>query len=131
MDIFAFTEVFSSLDLIKGFFQIPVSEPHRKFYAFSDGRRHLEYCRCPMGSKNSGATMASLMEIIFRGFPPHYLLSYLDDIFLATTDTRTHLDMLKRIFSAFFLTPQIHNNLPYCMRLPEGIGTLNFICVRL
>ena len=93
-------KVFSSLDLLKGFFQIPVAESHRKFYGFSDGKRHLEYCRTPMGSKNSGATMAALMEVVFRGMPPEYFLSYLDDIIVCTPCVKSHLEMLEKVFAA-------------------------------
>ena len=46
--------VISTLDLLKGYFQIEVAEGHRKYFGFSDGRRHLEYVRTPMGAKNLG-----------------------------------------------------------------------------
>ena len=93
-------KVFSSLDLIKGFFQIPIIESHRKYYGFSDGKRKLEYCRCPMGAKNSTATMARLMELCFRGIDPKFFLSYLDDILIGSPCVKTHLQTLRKVLEA-------------------------------
>ena len=117
---------FSSLDLLKGFFQIEVSESHKHFYGFSDGRRHLEYNRVPMGSKNSSSTLAQLMEIVFRGFPPEYFLSYLDDILLATPTVELHLTYLERIFSALKRAGLKLNPLK-CKFGQRSVSTLGFV----
>ena len=44
-------KVFSTLDLTKGYHQIKILESQRRLFAFSDGTRHLEYVRVPMGGK--------------------------------------------------------------------------------
>ena len=93
-------KIFSSIDLVKGYFQVEVVESQRKYFAFSDGRRHLEFCRTPMGCSNSSATMQALMELIFRGFPPEFLLCYLDDIIVATPTIESHLVMLDKVLAA-------------------------------
>ena len=92
--------VISTMDLIKGYHQIEVAPAHRKYFGFCDGRRHMEYIRTPMGAKNSGATMAALMELVFRGLPSEYILSYLDDIVVATPDIETHFVVLEQVFKA-------------------------------
>ena len=91
-------KIFSSLDLLKAYYQIPVVEEHQKFYAYSDGRRHLQFARCPMGAKNSGSSLALLMELVLRGLPPESVIGYLDDILVATEDWESHLAILKRLF---------------------------------
>ena len=93
-------KVMTTMDLLKGYFQIGVAESQKKYFGFSDGKRHLEYNRTPMGAKNSGATMAALMELVFRGLPAEFILSYLDDILVATPDFDTHLEVLEKVFSA-------------------------------
>ena len=93
-------KVFSSIDLVKGYFQVEVVESQKKYFAFSDGKRHLEFQRMPMGCSGSSATMQALMELIFRGFPPEYLLSYLDDIIIATPTVESHLEMLEKVLAA-------------------------------
>ena len=92
--------VFSTMDLLKAYYQIPVVEEDTKYYAFSDGRRHLEFARCPMGAKNSGSTLALLMELVLRGLPPECVLGYLDDILIATEDFESHIKILDRLFTA-------------------------------
>ena len=67
---------------------------------FSDGRRHLEYVRVPIGAKNSSASMQCLMELVMRGLPVEYLLVYMDDILLATPTEEMHLEILERVFEA-------------------------------
>ena len=93
-------KVITTMDLLKGYFQVEVAEAHRKFFAFSDGRRHLEYLRTPMGAKNSGATMAALMELVMRGLPTQYVLAYLDDIIICTPDIQTHFEVIRGVFKA-------------------------------
>ena len=93
-------KVISTLDLLKGYFQVEVAEAHRKFFGFSDGRRNLEYVRTPMGAKNSGATMAALMELVMRGLPTQFVLAYLDDIIICTPDIETHFEMIRGVFKA-------------------------------
>ena len=94
--------VISTMDLIKGYHQIDVAEAHRKYFGFCDGRRHMEYIRTPMGAKNSGATMAALMELVLRGLSPEYVLSYLDDIVIATPDIETHFIVMEQVFKALW-----------------------------
>ena len=92
--------VISTMDLLKGYYQIPVAPAHTKFFGFSDGRRQLEHLMTPMGAKNSGATMASLMSLVFRGLPPEHILSYLDDIVVVSETVEEHFEMLRSVFKA-------------------------------
>ena len=126
--IWAFKDpkVFTSLDLLKGFFQIPVAESHRKYFGFNDGKWQLEYCRTPMGSKNSGATMASLVEILFRGFPCQFLLAYLDDVLLCTPSVSLHLTLLDRVLSAFVRAGLKLNPLK-CKFAQDSVASLGFV----
>ena len=75
-------------------------ESHRKVYGFSDGRRKLEYNRCPMGARNSGCSMQRLMELVCRGMEPQYFVCYLDDLLIATPCAKTHLKMIDKAFAA-------------------------------
>ena len=93
-------KVFSSLDLLSGYFQVPVAEQDKEYFAFSDGRRHLEFNRMPQGARNSGPTMSLLMELVFKGIPPKFLCVYLANMPLATPDVGTHLTLLKKVFAA-------------------------------
>ena len=53
-----------------------------------------------MGGKNSGSTLALLMELVLRGLPPECVLGYLDDILIATEDWDSHIKILTQLFNA-------------------------------
>ena len=93
-------QYFSSMDLLRAYYQIPVASEDQRYYAFSDGRRHMQFARCPMGAKNSGSTLAMLMELVLRGLPPECVIGYLDDILLATEDWDTHMELLDKLLKS-------------------------------
>ena len=91
---------FSSMDLTKGFWQIPIHPDDRKFFAFSTENLHLEYLVAPMGAKNSPSYLSSLMQLVLRGLPIQHVISYLDDILVADTCMEDHLRHLDLVLSA-------------------------------
>ena len=91
---------FSSLDLTKGFWQIPVHPDDRKFFAFSTESMHLEYLVAPMGAKNSPSYLSSLMQLVLRGLPIQHVISYLDDILVADKTMEEHLLHLDQVLTA-------------------------------
>ena len=91
---------FTSLDLTKGFWQIPVHPEDRKFFAFSTETMHLEYLVAPMGAKNSPAALCALMQLVLRGLPAEHVISYLDDILVATETMEDHIFYLDKVFAA-------------------------------
>ena len=54
----------------------------------------------PQGEINSTSTMNGLMSIVFRDFPPHHLVTFLDDIITASETYRSHLQLLDRTLTA-------------------------------
>ena len=91
---------FSTMDLTKGFWQVPIKEEDRKFFAFSTGTMHVEYNVMPMGALNSSSTMQALMTLILRGLPPEHIICFLDDILVASSSMEEHLQHLDLVLSA-------------------------------
>ena len=91
---------FSTMDLTKGFWQVPIAEKDRKLFAFSTGTLHVEYNVMPMGALNSSATMQALMALILRGLPAEHILCFLDDILVASSTMEEHLLHLDLVLSA-------------------------------
>ena len=92
--------IFSQADLSSGFHQIPIAKCDRKFYAFSTPSRHWQMARCPQGELNATSSMNALMQITFRNFDPRFLITFLDDILMASETYRDHLHLLDEVLSA-------------------------------
>ena len=93
-------QFFSTMDLQKGFWQVPIAEKDRKFFAFSTGTLHVEYNVMPMGALNSSATMQALMALILRGLPAEHIICFLDDILVASSTMEEHLLHLDLVLGA-------------------------------
>ena len=91
---------FSTMDLLKGFWQVPIAEEDRKFFAFSTGTMHVEYNVMPMGAVNATATMQALMALILRGLPPEHVVCFLDDILIASDTMEDHLEHIDLVLTA-------------------------------
>ena len=91
---------FSTMDLTKGFWQVPIAEADRKYFAFSTGTLHVEYNVMPMGALNASATMQALMALILRGLPPEHIICFLDDILVASSSMEEHLVHLDQVLTA-------------------------------
>lgn len=91
---------FTSLDLVKGFWQVPVAEEDRHIYAFSTGSAHVEYNVMPMGAKNSTSTLQALMQLLMRGLPAEHVVCFLDDILVASATVEEHLVHLDKVLTA-------------------------------
>ena len=93
-------QIFSSLDLTKGFWQVPIHPEDRKYFAFSTENMHLEYLVAPMGAKNSRSILIALMHLVLCGLSPQHVISYLDDILVASNNMDEHLFYLDQVLSA-------------------------------
>ena len=69
--------VFSKLDLVKGYHQVPMNSEDivTPFGLF-------EFLSMPFGLKNAAQTFQRLMDRIFKGLP--FVLIYLDDVLVAS-----------------------------------------------
>jgi len=91
---------FTSIDLVKGFWQVPIAEEDRHIYAFSTGAAHVQYNVMPMGAKNSTSTLQALMALLLRGLPVEHVVSFLDDILVASNTMEDHLQHLDKVLAA-------------------------------
>ena len=73
---------FSSLDLVKGYYQVPVAESSRPFTAFATHRGHWQFKRMPFGLCNAPATFQRLMNLVLKDFPWDHVMAYLDDVLI-------------------------------------------------
>ncbi len=86
----------STLDLTKGYWQVPLSEEAKPKSAFSTPSGHWQYRTLPFGLHRALATFQRLMDILLR---PHqqYAAAYLDDVVIHSERWEDHLGRLRRV----------------------------------
>jgi cleavage and polyadenylation specificity factor subunit 1 len=87
--------IFSKLDLQKGYFQVPVAAADVKKTAVITPFGLFEFLRMPFGLKNAGMTFQRLMDWILFDIP--FIFVYLDDILVASRSVEEHQQHLQQV----------------------------------
>ena len=95
-DKMAGAKLFTSVDLLWGFFQLPLSKSDSHVTAFSTPDGLFEYKVTPMGLASSPAAFNKLIQSIFGKLKE--ICAYFDDIFVFTRDWPGHLKKLRELF---------------------------------
>ena len=90
--------LFTTLDLLKGYWQIAISEESKKYTAFITHDGVFEYNRMPFGLANSPACFMRLMTRVLQGLMWETCLVYLDDIIVFSSTFAEHLKRLREVF---------------------------------
>ena len=91
-------KIFSTLDMLKGYWQIPVAAKSKKYTAFITHDGVFEYNRMPFGLANSPACFMRLMTRVLQGLMWETCLVYMDDIIVFSHDFNQHLERLREVF---------------------------------
>ena len=89
-------KIFSKIDLLKGYHQIPVNEDDVKKTGVITPFGLFLFPRTPFGLKNAGQDFQRLMDEILGDIPHTFV--YIDDILVASETPEQHLEDLKRVF---------------------------------
>ncbi|KYO19557.1 hypothetical protein Y1Q_0007488 [Alligator mississippiensis] len=88
----------STLDLAKGYWQIPLRPSNCTKTAFGTPWGLFEFVRMPFGLNGAAATFQRLMETLLA---PHaaYAAAYIDDIIIFTSNWEQHLGALRAVLA--------------------------------
>jgi hypothetical protein len=94
----------SKMDLLKGFYQLPMHEDSIQYTAFNTLVGKYEFLVMPMGLQNAPGSFMRAMNLIFEGlmWDPNLkqnygILVYLDDILIFSQTEDQHMEILKLV----------------------------------
>ena len=91
-------KVFSSLDLLSGYFQVPLEKESQPLTAFSTHNEHLEFTVMPFGLTSAPLTFVRLMQSVLGNIDN--VFCYLDDIIIHSKTIEEHLITLEKVLTA-------------------------------
>ena len=96
-DIKQNTQILSSIDLEKGYFQMNLEENSRPLTAFTTSDGHFHFVRTPMGLKNAPVTFSKLMHLILHDALEDGIFCYLDDVLITSATMAEHKIKLNKV----------------------------------
>uniref|UniRef100_A0A669CBL6 Gypsy retrotransposon integrase-like protein 1 n=1 Tax=Oreochromis niloticus TaxID=8128 RepID=A0A669CBL6_ORENI len=89
----------TKLDLLKGYWQLPLTARASEISAFVTPDHFLQYTVMPFGLRNAPATFQRLMAKVLAGVPN--CDAYLDDVVIYSASWSSHLQTLSTVFRRF------------------------------
>ncbi|KAL5263050.1 hypothetical protein ACHWQZ_G008446 [Mnemiopsis leidyi] len=92
------TEIFSSLDFISSFTQIPLQKSSRELTAFEYNNKRYMWTRMLQGQTSSSSEFTRCMSFLWQRVPFKDLIYYIDDFLVSSSTYEEHLKRLRFIF---------------------------------
>lgn len=99
IDRFRGAQYFSKLDLISGYHQQRIFEPHTPKTAFRCRYGHYEFNVVPFGLTNAPAAFSTMMRTVLNPLLDKCVVAYLDDIMIYSKSRKDHLHHLRQVLS--------------------------------
>ena len=90
---------FTKIDLVRGYYQVPIDEESRKYTAFSTIQHHYQFKRLSFGLKNSGMAFQRIMQQILAPLITSNIIIYIDDILILSESFEEHMKLVGKVLS--------------------------------
>jgi len=87
----------TKIDLLKGYWQVPLSDRAKEISAFVTPDHFLHYKVMAFGLRNAPATFQRLVNRVIKGM--HNVEAYLDDLVIYSASWSEHVEQLEELFS--------------------------------
>lgn len=94
---------FTKLDLMAGYYQVPVVEDSQKYTAFVTHNGHYEFMRMPFGLVNAPSVFQKIMNEVQKLLPEGDVVSYLDDTIIPSITVAEGLQKLERFLAVIVM----------------------------
>lgn len=91
------TNYFTRLDLVRGYYQLPIDEESRPVTAFSTQRNHWQFKRLSFGLRNAPAAFQREIQAVLSSFPSNKVIAYIDDILIMSHTFDEHLQLVVKV----------------------------------
>ena len=91
------SNIFTHLDLNRGFWQIGMDSESKKYTAFTTEEGLFEWNVMPFGLVNSTATFSRFMQTMLANIK--HVVHFVDDICVHTKDIKTHLQTVREVLN--------------------------------
>ena len=91
------TKYFTTLDLVRGYYQMEIEPGSREYTAFSTSQGHWQFKRLSFGLKNAPSAFQRLMQEILKKFSRKKVIIYIDDILIMEDNLEDHLKLVEEV----------------------------------
>ena len=90
---------FTKIDLVKGYYQIPIDEESRPLTSFSTQHDQYQFKRLSFGLRNSGIQFQRNMQEILSDFNSKRVIIYIDDILVISETFEEQLETVEKVLT--------------------------------